>query len=133
METFTIFLQTREREELIDITTEIKQTLKKSSVKRGYVKISIPHTTAAVTINENSDSAVAYDFLTTLRKLIPKNRESQHVEGNSDAHLKSSIIGSRMDIIIEEGQLKLGQWQGIFFCEFDGPRSRKVYLNVFGE
>jgi secondary thiamine-phosphate synthase enzyme len=134
MESYNFFLQTNAREEMIEITADIKKILnEKSSVRNGYVKISIPHTTASITINENADTSVQRDILHILQKLIPKSREYQQVEGNSDAHLKSSIIGTRVDVIIVDGKMKLGRWQGIFFCEFDGPRSRKVYLQVFGD
>jgi secondary thiamine-phosphate synthase enzyme len=131
MESYNFFIQTNSREEMIDITQDIKDKLKKSTVKNGYVKISIPHTTAGVCLSENADTAVERDILHILRKLIPKSREYHHVEGNADAHLKSSLIGTRIDVILEEGNMKLGRWQGIFLCEFDGPRSRKIYLNVF--
>ena len=134
MESYNFFLSTNSREEMIEITPEIKKILReKSSIRNGFVKISIPHTTAGITINENADTSVERDILHILRKLIPKSREYHHVEGNTDAHLKSSLIGSRIDVIIEEGHLKLGRWQGIFLCEFDGPRSRKVYIHVFGD
>lgn len=134
MESYNFFLSTNSREEMIDISPDIKKILRdKSRIRNGYVKISIPHTTAGITISENADTSVERDILHILRKLIPKSREYHHVEGNTDAHLKSSLIGSRIDVIIEEDQLKLGRWQGIFFCEFDGPRSRKVYLHVFGD
>ncbi|MBN2155456.1 MAG: YjbQ family protein [Candidatus Lokiarchaeota archaeon] len=134
MESHNFFLQTNTREEMIDITEEIKEILqKKSSIRNGYIKISIPHTTAGVTINENADRAVENDILHILRKIIPKSRDYSHAEGNSDAHMKSSLMGTRVDIMLEHGQLKLGRWQGIFFCEFDGPRSRKVYVNIFKE
>ena len=131
MESHNLFLQTNSREEMVDITKEVKKLVQKSSIRNGFVKISIPHTTAGITINENADASVERDILQILRKLVPKSREYHHVEGNSDAHLKSSLIGSRIDVILEEGVLKLGRWQGIFFCEFDGPRSRKVYVHVF--
>ena len=132
MESYNFFLQTNTREEMIEITEEVRKVIKKSSINNGFVKISIPHTTAGITINENADAAVERDILQILGKIIPKSREYHHVEGNSDAHLKSSIIGTRIDVILEDGALKLGRWQGIFFCEFDGPRSRKVYVHVFG-
>jgi secondary thiamine-phosphate synthase enzyme len=131
METHNFFIQTSVREEMIDITEDVKKSLKQLSIKNGFIKISIPHTTAAVTINENADTSVERDFLHILRKLIPKSREYHHIEGNSDAHLKSSLVGSRIDVIVENGNMKLGRWQGIFFCEFDGPRSRKVYVHAF--
>ncbi len=131
MESYNFFLQTNSREEMIDITEEVKKTIQKSSIRNGFIKVSIPHTTAGITINENADTSVEKDILQILRKIIPKSREYHHIEGNSDAHLKSSIIGTRTDVILENGNLKLGRWQGIFFCEFDGPRSRKVYVHVF--
>lgn len=133
MESYNFFLTTDAREQMVEITSEIKNVLKKSSIRNGLVKIIIPHTTAAITINENADTSVKSDILSILRKLVPKSREYHHVEGNSDAHLKSSLIGTHVDVIMGDGNLKLGRWQGIFFCEFDGPRSRKVYVHVFGD
>lgn len=122
---------TQKREEFVDITEEIRAELKKSSVKNGIVTVFVPHTTAAVTINENADPDVQHDIIKALNDISPKSKSYfRHGEGNSDAHVKSSLVGPSLQVIVQNGVLKLGTWQGIYFCEFDGPRSRKVYLQV---
>lgn len=126
----TISVRTNARTELIDITDKVVQVVKKSGVKDGLVYIYVPHTTAAVTINENADPSVQADILTELNKLIPFSDNYTHSEGNSAAHIKSSLIGASESVLVENGQLVFGTWQGLFFCEFDGPRSRKVYIKV---
>jgi secondary thiamine-phosphate synthase enzyme len=130
-------IRTPEREILIDITAQIQQILRKSQIKEGICKVFIPHTTAGVTINENADPSVQKDIITYLNKLIPQNGgfgyNYRHMEGNSDAHIKSSFMGSSLDILIHKGRLKLGTWQGCYFTEFDGPRNRKVYVQLKGE
>ena len=117
---------TSERNEFIDITSEVEKLVK--YVKEGIVTIFVPHTTAAVTINENADPDVKSDILAYLSKLVPKDDRYRHSEGNSDAHIKSSIIGQSLSVIVKNGKLVLGTWQGIYFCEFDGPRQRKVVV-----
>jgi len=119
-------LKTRAKVELIDITSQIKDIVNKSGIKNGIVQINVPHTTAAVTINENADPSVKDDIIMELNKIIPFNDNYKHLEGNSAAHLKSSIVGGNETVIIDNGNLILGRWQGIIFCEFDGPRRRKV-------
>ena len=126
----TIEVKTQAREELVDITARVGEELLASGVKDGICYVFVPHTTAAVTINESADPSVKEDILMTLRKIVPDSLPYRHSEGNSPAHVKASLIGSSIKVIIEEGQLSLGTWQGIFFCEFDGPRSRRVFIKA---
>jgi secondary thiamine-phosphate synthase enzyme len=116
------------RNEFIDITDRIESLIK--DVKEGTVTIFCPHTTAAITINENADPDVQRDILWKLSQSIPKQDSYKHGEGNSDAHIKSSLIGQSVTVIVVEGKLILGTWQAIFFCEFDGPRERKVIIKI---
>ncbi|MEA2095812.1 MAG: secondary thiamine-phosphate synthase enzyme YjbQ [Candidatus Cloacimonadota bacterium] len=125
-----ISVRTTGHEQLIDITSEIKQFVSESNILEGRVTIFIPHTTAAVTINENADPDVQHDLILALNRISPDLPEFRHMEGNSDAHTKSSIIGCSQDIIINEGKLLLGTWQGIYFCEFDGPRTRTAIIRI---
>lgn len=101
-----------------------------SGIRNGLCLIYVPHTTAAVTINENADPSVKRDIISTLKKIVPDSLPYSHLEGNSPAHIKASLVGPSTSIIIENGELALGTWQGIFFCEFDGPRRRKVYMRA---
>ena len=123
-------VKTSKQTEFIDITPSIQEVVRKSGVKDGVCMIFIPHTTAAVTINENADPSVPKDILMELNKIVPFEDRYQHTEGNSPAHIKSSLIGCFQTIFVESERLVLGTWQGIFFCEFDGPRSRKVHVKV---
>jgi secondary thiamine-phosphate synthase enzyme len=123
-------VRTQAREELMDITRKVREAILSSGVTNGICTVFVPHTTAAVTINENADPSVKHDILMTLRRIVPDSLAYKHSEGNSPAHVKACLVGSSIKIIIDEGRLALGTWQGIFFCEFDGPRSRKVYINV---
>jgi secondary thiamine-phosphate synthase enzyme len=125
-----IEVKTQAREELVDMTARVKEELTSSGVKDGICYVYVPHTTAAVTINENADPSVKEDILMTLRKIVPDSLPYRHSEGNSPGHVKASLIGSSVKVIIDEGQLALGTWQGIFFCEFDGPRNRRVFITV---
>jgi secondary thiamine-phosphate synthase enzyme len=125
-----IEVKTRTKEELIDITSRVKEEVSHSGMKNGICHVYIPHTTAGVTINENADPSVKEDILMTMKKLVPDNLPYKHSEGNSPAHVKASLVGSSVNVIIEEGELQLGTWQGIFFCEFDGPRSRRAYIKI---
>ncbi len=118
------------RTEFIDITHPVEETVQASGVKNGVCFVFTPHTTAAVTINENADPSVTQDILRMLNKVIPFEGPYQHIEGNSSAHIKSSLFGCSKTVFVESGKLVLGTWQGIFFCEFDGPRNRKVYVKV---
>ncbi|MBT3755551.1 MAG: YjbQ family protein [Candidatus Cloacimonetes bacterium] len=126
-----ISVTTDEHEQLVDITFEIKQFVKESNILEGRITVFIPHTTAAVTINENADPDVQHDLIIALNKISPDLSEFRHMEGNSDAHTKSSIVGCSQDIIIHEGKLLLGTWQGVYFCEFDGPRTRTAILRIY--
>ncbi|QCX32853.1 YjbQ family protein [Caloramator sp. E03] len=123
-------VKTTKHQQLIDITHIVKDAVQKSNVKNGIVYIFVPHTTAGVTINENCDKDVVRDILYGLDKVFPVENGYLHVEGNSHAHIKASLMGSSCSIIIENGNLKLGTWQGIYFCEFDGPRNRKVFVKI---
>lgn len=123
-------VKTNSQVELVDISKRVKQLVKEQSIKSGILVINIPHTTAGVTINENADPSVREDIINELNKVVPFQDNYNHLEGNSAAHIKSSIIGSDQTIIIENGKLQLGRWQGIFFCEFDGPRNRKMNFKI---
>ena len=116
--------------EFIDITRSVQEAVKKAGVKDGICIIFIPHTTAAVTINENADPSVIHDILMELNKIVPFKDQYHHMEGNSPAHIKTSLVGCSEIVFVESGRLALGTWQGIFFCEFDGPRNRKVHVKV---
>ncbi|MFW9784279.1 MAG: secondary thiamine-phosphate synthase enzyme YjbQ [Candidatus Heimdallarchaeota archaeon] len=126
-------IKTQKREELINITNKINKVVRNSGVKEGVCRIFIPHTTAGITINENADPAVMRDIIAFLSKLIPQNSNFSHMEGNSDAHIKSSLTGSSLDIIIHHGNLILGTWQGLMFAEYDGPRNRRVCVQIQGD
>ncbi len=123
-------VKTRERTELVDITSDINKFIQKSGIDQGLCMIYVPHTTAAVTINESADPSVKSDILMILNQVIPWEANYRHLEGNSAAHIKSTLVGSSELISIENGRLSLGTWQGIFFCEFDGPRTRKVDVRI---
>ncbi len=124
----TLSVNTRNRSEMIDITSKVEEELKRSGLKDGVCFLFVPHTTAGITINESADPSVATDIQAMLNKLIPWEGSYRHLEGNSAAHIKSSLIGNSVMVFVESGHLKLGTWQGIFFCEFDGPRSRKLHI-----
>ncbi len=126
-------VKTKAKTELIDITSEIQNLVRSSSIKEGFCMLYVPHTTAAVTINESADPSVKSDILMILNKIIPWEAGYRHLEGNSPAHIKSTIVGASELIAIENEKLVLGTWQGIFFCEFDGPRNRKINLHLFKE
>lgn len=128
--TKTIPVSTGARTEFIDVTGKVQQVIKESGVKDGTCTVYVPHTTAAVTINENADPSVRRDILSSLNRLIPFDDNYSHSEGNSAAHIKASIIGSSETIIVVDGRLALGTWQGIYYCEFDGPRRRTLLVQV---
>jgi secondary thiamine-phosphate synthase enzyme len=123
-------VRTNSQTQFIDITQEVQQAISNSGIKSGICQIFIPHTTAGVTINENADPSVTRDILMELNKVIPFSDGYHHQEGNSAAHIKSSLVGCSLAVIIDGGQIQLGTWQGIYFCEFDGPRSRRVWLKI---
>ena len=127
-------VSTKSRSQMIDITSQVSSIVGESGVSDGDAIVYCPHTTAAITINENADPSVPHDILLTLEQLLPQHRSGyRHSEGNSDAHCKSSMLGCSEQVLIKGGALQLGTWQGIFFCEFDGPRSRKVIVQVRGQ
>ena len=126
----TINVKTGSRIDMVDITSLVSGEVSKTGVTDGICVVYVPHTTAGVTINEGADPAVCTDIIRKLNELVPPNDRYRHMEGNSDSHIKTSIIGSSVTVITEKGRLVLGTWQRIFFCEFDGPRSRKVYVKV---
>ena len=128
MEKFQV--NTTEQTVLINISPKVQEIIDQKGFKNGLCQIFIPHTTAAVTINENADPDVKHDIITEINKVIPFNDGYYHTEGNSAAHIKASLFGSSELIPVENGQLRLGTWQGIFFCEFDGPRRREVWLQL---
>jgi len=128
MEQFNV--QSDNRTGIIDITHQVQSIINKSGIENGICYIFIPHTTACVTINENADPDVKADMLMEINKIIPFSDSYKHSEGNSAAHIKASILGNSETVFIQNGQLQLGTWQGIFFCEFDGPRNRKVWINL---
>jgi secondary thiamine-phosphate synthase enzyme len=121
-------VKSRQRNEFIDITPRVEEVLRETGIKSGVCYVYVPHTTAGVTINEGADPSVQHDILNTLSGLIPHEGGYHHAEGNSDAHIKSSLVGASQYLLIDEGKLMLGTWQSVFFCEFDGPRHRRVAL-----
>jgi len=123
-------IRTRSRTELLDITDRLAKIVQESKVQNGLMVLFVPHTTAAVTINENADPSVQHDILSELVRLIPFNGPYQHTEGNSAAHVKCSLLGPSQTLFVHQGRLALGTWQGIYFCEFDGPRSRKIWVKI---
>ena len=116
--------------QLVDITSDVDSVVKKSGVKHGICRVFVPHTTAGVTINENADPDVAADLIDGLARIAPANEGYRHAEGNSDAHIKASLVGSDKAVMVQNGGLSLGTWQAVYFCEFDGPRTRQVWVDV---
>lgn len=130
----TFSVRTSRRSQMIDITAQVAEAVAESGVQNGTALVFCPHTTAAITINENADPDVPHDILLTLETLIPQRRDGyRHCEGNSDAHVKASLMGSSQQVMILNGGLKLGTWQAVFFCEFDGPRTRSVHVQIIGQ
>lgn len=125
-------VKTQKKNELVEITSEVKGVIENSGISEGICVLFCPHTTAGITINEAYDNTVKGDIIFSMNKISPDYPEFRHIEGNSDAHVKSSIIGSSVTLIINKGQVMLGQWQGIYFTEFDGPRSREVLIQIIG-
>ena len=126
-------VNTKQRSEFIDITSKVEALVTNSKINQGICIVFCPHTTAGLTINENADPSVKSDIVSHLADLVPENKGYEHIEGNSDSHIKSSLLGSSLNIIVENNQLGLGTWQGIYFCEFDGPRTRKIYIKIIKE
>jgi secondary thiamine-phosphate synthase enzyme len=131
MQTFQV--RTSARTEFIDITRSVEEAVRQTGVGDGICIIFIPHTTAAVTINENADSSVVQDIIMELNKIVPFKDHYRHTEGNSPSHIKASLLGCSQIVFVESGKLVLGTWQGIFFCEFDGPRDRKVHVKILSD
>jgi len=123
-------VNSRTQTEFIDITSEVGKSVRSSGITRGSCLVYVPHTTAGVTINESADPAVRTDILMILNQLVPWKAPYRHNEGNSPAHIKSTLVGVSQTVPVKDGRLVLGTWQGIFFCEFDGPRTRKVHISI---
>ena len=130
MKTIRLNVQTTAHTQMLDITRKVQSAVAQSGINEGLCTVFVPHMTAAVTINENADPDVVRDFTTEIGKIVPWEDGYHHMEGNSAAHLKASMIGFSEQIIVENGRLVLGTWQGVYFCEYDGPRVRKVYVKV---
>lgn len=126
----TIHIKTQAKEEFINITHEVQSAVRNSGTKNGVCIVFIPHTTAGITINENADPDVKNDLLMGLKEMASDSLPWRHAEGNSPAHVKASLLGSSVHIIVEGGDLQLGTWQGIYFCEFDGPRQRSIFIEI---
>jgi secondary thiamine-phosphate synthase enzyme len=126
-------IQSKYREELIEITDKIREIVNKKNLKKGMVFLYVPHTTCGITVNESYDPSVAEDIIHSLHLLAPPKGPYKHTEGNADAHIKTTITGSSLFIFVEEGEIVLGRWQGIFLCEYDGPRTREIYIKLFEE
>jgi secondary thiamine-phosphate synthase enzyme len=124
-------IKSNKRCEMIDITSNVQDIIFKEKLQSGYVIVYVPHTTAGITINEGADPSVQRDIIKTLNNLIPESGDYHHMEGNSDAHIKASIIGSSVTVLVENNNLKLGTWQHIFFYEGDGPRNRKAFVDIY--
>jgi secondary thiamine-phosphate synthase enzyme len=123
-------VQTKSRTELVDITQGIQRLVTESGIRSGVCYVYVPHTTSGITVNENTDPNVGRDILKELNKVIPFDDQYSHNEGNSAAHIKSTLVGVSKAVMVEEGRLALGTWQAIFYCEFDGPRDRRVFVKV---
>ena len=128
-----ISVKTSSHTQFIDITSKVSEVLQKTGIKDGICTVFTPHTTAGITINENADPDVPRDIIKEMGKVIPLNDGYDHIEGNSAAHIKSSLFGCSETVIIRNGSLMLGTWQSVFFCEFDGPRNRKVWVEIIGK
>lgn len=126
----TLIVKTDRRTQLLEVTGQVQKSVSASKVSQGICYLYVPHTTAAITINENADPDVARDIESALDRLVPKTGPYHHSEGNSDSHIKSVLVGASQTVFVENGKLALGRWQGIFFCEFDGPRERKLIVKV---
>jgi secondary thiamine-phosphate synthase enzyme len=130
MITREIEIRTKARNELVDITQHVAKIVKEAGIVEGICVVVVPHTTAGVTVNENADPSVKADIIAKLGELVPAGDRYQHREGNADAHIKAALVGTSESLLVQNGTLALGTWQGIFFCEFDGPRTRQVWVRV---
>ena len=126
----TMSVKTSAQTEMVDVTSQVQSELSKSGVEEGRLTLYVPHTTAAITINEGADPAVKADILMVLNQMVPWKANYKHMEGNSPAHVKTSLVGSTETVLVSGARLVLGTWQRIFFCEFDGPRNRKLHLQI---
>ncbi|MBW2207303.1 MAG: YjbQ family protein [Deltaproteobacteria bacterium] len=126
----TLRVKTSSRTEMVDITSMVQKEVSNRDLKDGLCTVYVPHTTAGITINEGADPAVCEDIMGKLNEMVPRDPGYRHMEGNSDSHIKASLMGSSVSLMVEKGRLVLGTWQKIYFCEFDGPRSRRVYVKV---
>ena len=125
-----ISIKTQAKQELIDITPQVERIIREEGLKEGLCSVFVPHTTAGIIINENADPSVKEDILMMLAKLVPQSSHYKHSEGNSPAHIKSSLVGNSVQVPVSAGRLSLGTWQGIIFCEFDGPRNREAWISL---
>ena len=128
----TIEIRTTSRQEFVDLTADLERLVAASGIKSGICVVSVPHTTAGVTVNENADPDVRADIAMTLRKIVPDTLPFAHGEGNAAAHVKASLVGSSVTLVVDGGRLRLGTWQAVYFCEFDGPRTRHAWVQVLG-
>tara|TARA_R110002111_G_scaffold47945_3_gene85511 strand:+ start:574 stop:1017 length:444 start_codon:yes stop_codon:yes gene_type:complete len=127
----TIQVETRQRDQMVEITDKVRKIVERSEVRDGSVIVYVPHTTAGVTINENADPDVVHDMISQLDEMVPWSQPFyRHMEGNSASHVKASMMGSSVTVLLQKGRLVLGTWQGVWFCEFDGPRTRNVHIAV---
>jgi secondary thiamine-phosphate synthase enzyme len=133
MITREIQVKTKARNELMDITAQVEKIIEESGITDGICVVVVPHTTAGVTINENADPSVKADIIAKLGELVPAGDRYRHQEGNADAHIKAALVGTSESLLVRGGRMALGTWQGIFFCEFDGPRQRQVWVRVIGD
>ena len=125
----TVSVPTRQRNQMVDVTALVQRVVREANLRSGYVICYVPHTTAGITIQENADPDVVHDVLYKLEQIVPRDeRAFRHAEGNSDSHIKASMMGSSVTVLVEDGQLVFGTWQGIYFCEFDGPRQRTMMI-----
>ncbi len=131
---YTLSVPTQKRCQMVDVTAQVQRALREEGLTSGYVICYVPHTTAGITIQENADPDVVHDVLWKLEQLVPRDERSfRHAEGNSDSHIKASMMGSSVTVLVEDGQLVFGTWQGIYFCEFDGPRQRKMLVKTVSD
>jgi secondary thiamine-phosphate synthase enzyme len=126
----TMNLRSSKRIEMIDITAQVNEIISKSGIASGICVINVPHTTSAITVNENADIDTTYDIIDKTSRLVPHDDSYAHIEGNSDAHIKTSLFGQSITLIVHDSRLLMGTWQSLFFCEFDGPRARKIFIKI---
>jgi len=129
----TITVESRNREETLDITSRVKAAVTRAKIREGLVSVTVAHTTAAVFVNENADPDVQRDVLTALERVVPRNAKYEHAEGNGPAHVKAVLVGNSVTLAIRDGELALGTWQGVYFAELDGPRERNATITVIGD